>query len=72
MFVKNQSCGEVIETFTLIFVKELIEDETFVNRVIRRLVRLPNADIHILLQNYDLFKTYVLETYQELAQNDDN
>ena len=62
VFPKNQNYKAHILELTVPFVRELVENELLVNSIIRRLVRLPIADIHILLQSYDMFKTYVLET----------
>ena len=62
VFPKNWNYEANIQEFTRRFIGELVEDYMICNTIERAIVRLPIADIHILLQNYDMFKTYVLET----------
>ena len=59
---KNYNLRAHFQEFFLIFVKELIQNEGLVDRIIRRLARLSISDIHIILQSYNAFETYVLET----------
>ena len=62
VFPKNWNYEANIQEFTRRFIGELVEDYMIYNTIKRAIVRLPVDDIHILLQNYDMFKTYVLET----------